>query len=440
MDAQADTARAAYYVIPENTFSDGADAEAVIASALAAHGAVRIPRLAEPVRLARPIALQSGMALSVHPETVMRMKPGCGGCMVRNAHLLDGCVGPMTGPRDSDILVEGGVWEDALRDGAPDDDDPTLRRFLAGRLLVGVIFFAGADRVTVRGATIRRCEEYGVLLAGCNDFTVRDIAFEDQKKDGLHVNGPSERGVVEHIHGQCGDDILALNAWDWETSAVSFGPIRDIAARDVRCAGGEIRLLPGRKTYPDGEQVACPIERCSFSDIEGVYTFKLYQQPNCHNATRAVPDRSDIPGQIADVRFERVRLDGVVESGFGEVRPQGLFEVGADCRNLAICDVTLGFSSAVYASRGEALVSVGPKSSTWKQGFEDPAKWAELFEPDLVCTAENVSFSHIRFADGPCEDEALLIKARRLTVNEDYPRTTPRGGTGYGVIRGVSII
>ena len=437
MDARVD---AEYYVIPESALSEGADAAALVASALADHMAVRIPRLAEPVCLRRPIALHSGMKLSVHPETVMRMAPGCGGCMVRNAHLLDGCAGPMTGPRDSDILVEGGVWEDGPRGGAPDDGDPTLRRFLAGHLLLGVIFFAGADRVTVRGAVIRRCGEYGVLLAGCNDFTVSDISFDDQKKDGVHVNGPSERGVIERIRGECGDDIVALNAWDWDTSAVSFGPISDIAVRGVRCKQGEIRLLPGRKTYPNGRRAECPVERCSFEDIEGVYTFKLYQQPNCNNAFRAVPDRSDIPGQIGDVRFERVRLEGVVERGFGEVCPEGLFEVGADCRNLVIRDVALGFPASFYGSRGGALVTVGPKSSTWTRGFDDPAKWAELFEPDLVCTAENVSFRNIRFADGPCADEPLLIRARRLTVNGDYPRTRPRGGTGYGIVRGVSVV
>ena len=151
-----------------------------------------------------------------------------------------------------------------------------------------------------------------------------------------------------------------------------------------------------------------------------------------------------IDGDTIDVMLDghekRVRLAGTVESGFGEVRPQGLFEIGADCRNLVIRGVSLGFPSEVYASGGGALVSVGPKSSTWKQGHDDPALWAELFEPDLVCTAENVTLGDIRFSDGPCTDERLLIRARRLTLNEDYPRTTPRGGTGYGVVRGVSVI
>ena len=429
-----------FYNIPAGELAGCGDAAELIGQALAAHKAVRIPRMAEPVCLNRPIALDSGMKLSVHPETVLRMNPGKSGCMVRNAHPLDGCVGPMTGERDHDILIEGGIWEDARRQGMPDDDNMALRQFLDSGMIVGVIFFCGADRVTVRGMTVRRGEEYAVLLAGCSDFEVRDIAFEDQKKDGIHVNGPSERGVIENVHGLCGDDIVALNAWDWDTSAESFGPIRDIAVRHVSCGRGEMRLLPGRKTYPDGTQVECPVERCSFEDIDGVYTVKMYQQPNCANFRRAVPDRSDIAGLIADVRFEGVRLDGAVTDGFGEVCPEGLFEIGADCRNLRIRHVSVAFPASVYAARGGALVSVGPKSSTWTRGHDDPIEWAELFEPDLICTAENVSFENIRFAGENCTEEALLIRARRLTVNEDYPRTKPKGGTGYGVVKNVKIL
>jgi len=428
-----------FHVIPETDLAGCPDAAALIAEALAAHGAVRIPRLTDPVCLERPIALASGMRLSVHSQTVLRMKPGRGGCMVRNEHLLDGCVGPMTGERDHDILIEGGIWEDARRDGVPDDDDLTLRHFQDDGLLLGAIFFCGADRVSVRDLTVRRCEEYAVLLAGCSDFNVSGITFDDQKKDGVHVNGPSERGFIENVRGLCGDDIVALNAWDWDTSAVSFGPIRDVEVRGVACERGELRLLPGRKTYPDGTQADCPIERCLFSGIDGVYAIKMYQQPNCFNFRRVVPDRSDIPGLISDVSFEGVRLAGTVESGFGEVCPQGLFEVGADCRGLHIRDVAVSFPASVYAGRGGALVSVGPKSSTWKRGCEDPAEWSELFEPDLVCTADDVTFENIRFAGAVCTDEELLIKARRLTINEDYPVTTPRGGTGYGVVQNVRV-
>ncbi|MBQ8953013.1 MAG: hypothetical protein IJ048_02765, partial [Clostridia bacterium] len=86
MPAQAE--RDAFFVIPAEKLADCEDAARLIASALAAHGAVEIPRMDAPICLERPIALDSGMKLRVHPETVMRVKPGRCGCMVRNAHLL----------------------------------------------------------------------------------------------------------------------------------------------------------------------------------------------------------------------------------------------------------------------------------------------------------------------------------------------------------------
>ena len=429
----------AFFDIPADVFSHGGDAASVINEALAAHGWARVPRMDEALILDRPIVLSSGARLSVHPETVLRVRPGRGGCMLRNAHLANGCDAPISSIQDHDILVEGGVWEGSKRDGLPDDPDPTLRRFLSRNFLVGALFFCGAERVEMRDLTVRGSEEYAILLACCSDFTVRGIRFVDQKKDGVHVNGPAERGLIEDIEGSCGDDIVALNAWDWNTSAVSFGPIRDITVKRVRCGRGEIRLLPGRKTYESGEQTACPVERCAFEDIEGVYTFKMYQQPNCHNAERGTLDRSDIPGDINDVTFDGIRLTDVTDEGFGEICPEGLFEMGADCHHIAISNVSLDFPSSVYWERGGALVSVGPKSSTWTRGFTDPARWSGLFEPDMICTAEDIRFENIRFSGQRCVDMAQLIRARRLSINPDYPRTRPRGGTGYGIVRGVSI-
>ena len=31
----------------------------------------------------------------------------------------------------------------------------------------------------------------------------------------------------------------------------------------------------------------------------------------------------------------------------------------------------------------------------------------------------------------------ILAKAIKLTVNPDYPKTTPKGGTGYGIIENI---
>ena len=415
------------------------NASQALQQALSAHRAVTVPRLDFPMELDRPIVLDSGNALRVHPETVVRLKADCGGCMARNRHVYDERGGARENiVYDHDILIEGGVWEDSERAPSENDPDATMREM--SRIISGTVFFNRAERVVIRGLTLRHGNQYGVLLTACRDFVVDGLFFDDYYKDGVHVNGPSENGVIGHMRGHCGDDFVALNAWDWDSSSVSFGGIKNIVVRHIACEGDEMRLIPGRKTYKSGFKTLCPVENCVFEDISGVYNFKMYQQPNCHNAARPAAERdySDIPGLMKNVVFERVHI-AARAGGLAEVSLDGVFEIGADCRNAVFKDVELDVTAAALKDAGMALVSVGPKSSTWTQGFTDPTKWCELFEPDLICTAENLAFAGVRMGGAPCTDESVLVQARHLTVNPDYPHTTPQGGTGYGVIKGVDI-
>ena len=92
-----------------------------------------------------------------------------------------------------------------------------------------------------------------------------------------------------------------------------------------------------------------------------------------------------------------------------------------------------------FREKGMSLAIIGPKSSTWTRGYEDPAEWTELFDPDLICTADRCLFRKVRFDGEVCTEEQLLIREQHLSVNGDYPRTIPRGGTGYGVIKGLRV-
>ena len=81
------------------------------------------------------------------------------------------------------------------------------------------------------------------------------------------------------------------------------------------------------------------------------------------------------------------------------------------------------------------LIELGPKSQTYKHGQpEDPAKWTEIFTPHLDCTVRNVSVSGVRTRDSktdlPIEQVVSVIRQK---LNPDYPKTTPKGGTGSGI-------
>ena len=417
---------------------DGANASDVIEKALESCAHLIVPSLPYPLILDRPIVLSSGKRLSVAPDTVIRIREGCGGCMVRSAHLLSGITSEIRPDyRDRDILVEGGIWEGGKMEVAVNDPDPVMRSFGHGEC--GVFFFDNAERFTVRKVTVKESGIYAFLINACRDFVIEDVFFDHQHKDGVHVNGPASDGVIRRMHGNTGDDFVALNAWDWNGSAVSFGYIRRILVEDLHCEGDELRLLPGRKCYPDGSKTPCPISDCIFRRVTGAYCIKLYQQPNCCNDLTGENDRSDIAGEIENVLFSDIGLDKLTEEGFGEIGVTALFEVIADCRNICFDNVRVNVSKDSFRAAGMRLCEVGAKSSTWKHGSSDPATWCELFDVDLICTAEGMHFRDIYFVEEKCTDRDTLIGAHRLHPNPDYPNTLPKGGTGYGILGEITI-
>lgn len=425
----------------ELTASDflSGNAASVINNALSLYSRVKIPYIEEGIVLDRPILLNSGNRLSVDPATRITLSEEAGGCMIRNKNIRTGREKEMhlTDP-DENMLLEGGIWENG--GFGISSEDLNLETERCKGAILGVIFFCNAVHFTVRNITVRRCPFYGILIAGAEHFVLENIRFDPQNKDGIHINGPTGYGHIRKISGQAGDDFLALNAWDWDSSAVTFGPIHHILAEDLNCTDDELRLLPGRKRYPDGTLTDCPISDCCFREITGIRCFKLYQQPNCHNKEMKKNDRSDIPGTIERVLFRDIIFSFINKEGFGEIEAKALFEIGSDVKEIRFQKIQVSASEEQMKKNGIRLCEVGPKSSTWTKGDPDPDTWAEIFDPDLICEAEDLLFENVIFAGKKPTDENTVVNAHRLSVNPDYPRTIPKGGTGYGILKNIKIV
>jgi hypothetical protein len=395
---------------------------------LDADGKLHIPAREQPYYLDGPLVMKSGQSLTADATAEIRLKPGTNTCMLRNEHVVTLNTKPVPADvtLDTDIRIEGGIWTtlatavsaNGNNRGHSSKENPAFGTH-------GVILLQNVRRVSVKNLTIRQSLPFGVHLANAHEFTVENITLEAHRRDGVHVNGPASDGLIRGVRGNPHDDNVALNAWEWKNYAPSYGPIERIVIEDVTgapegvAAANSIRLLPGVKRFDDGTTLNCPISDITIRRITDIREFKLYDQPNLELGRDK--DQSAGVGSIKNLRFEDLTFN----------RP-GQIELHANTDGLVIQNVKLNHALA----SDWHLLAIGPKSQTYKHGGEssDPARWVEIFSPDLDCSVRNVSINGVHAtgskADIPLEQVVRVIKQQ---PNPDYPKTTPRGGTGKGV-------
>jgi acetyl esterase/lipase len=395
---------------------------------LDAQGTLHIPAQAEPYYLDGPLILKSGQKLSADPTAEFRLKPGTNTCMVRNEHVvtLNAKPVPANLTLDTDIIIEGGIWTTLAISLA--ESNGNLRGHSSKEHPAfgthGVILLQNVRRVSVKNVTIRQSRPFGVHLANAHEFTVENITLEDHRRDGVHVNGPSSDGVIRGVRGDSHDDNVALNSWEWKNYAPCYGPIERIVIEDVTGsseglpAANSIRLLPGMKRFDDGTTLDCPIRDITLRRITDIRHFKIYDQPNLELGRDN--DFSIGVGTVKNLRLEDLTFN----------RP-GQIELHANTDGLTIHNVRVNHT----ITPDWHLLAIGPLSQTYKRGkSEDPAKWFEIFSPDLDCTVRNVIVTSVSTHDSqtdlPIEQ---VVKVIELRPNLNYPKTTPKGGTGKGI-------
>ncbi len=397
-------------------------------ASLDAQGTLHIPARAQPYYIDAPLVLKSGHKLSADPTAVIRLKPGTNTCMVRNERVVTLNTKPVPSdqPMDTDITIVGGIWTTLANSVANHGNTLGLSAKTNPAFGThGVILLQNVRRVMVKNLTVRQSRPFGVHLANAHAFTVENLTLEEHRRDGVHVNGPASDGLIRGVRGDPHDDNVALNAWEWKNYAPSYGPIERIVIEDITGAPEgvsstrAIRLLPGVKRFPDGSTLDCPISDVTLRRITDIREFKFYDQPNLELGR--ANDFSAGVGTLKNIIFEKLTL-----------RQPGVIQVHAHADGLTIRDVRLLFP----ATADYHLVELGPLSQTYKPGrSEDPAKWVEIFSPDLDCTVRNVNVSGVRIQDSPADlPFEKVMKVIELKPNPDYPKTTPKGGTGKGIL------
>ena len=404
---------------------------AAIQAALDKCGAVVIPAQEKPYYLDRPIILKSGQCLFADPDAEIRLKPGTNTCMLRNEHVVgyqDRPVPESLQP-DTDILIEGGIWTTLATTASESNGNDRGRADSQDSVpgCHGVILLQNVRRVVVRNLIVRASRPFGVHLGTAREFLVENLTFAEHRRDGVHCDGPASFAVIRGISGKTGDDPVSLLSWDWRQYSASFGPIHHILVAEVSGAPAEqqstdaVRLLPGVKQFPDGSTLDCPITDCVLRNLTDIRDFKLYDQPNLELGRDH--DSSARAGQLRNIRLEHLVF----------TRP-GVIQVHADTEGLGIHDVQL----RCPVPSGYRLLLIGPQSATYKFDPKDPARWTEIFSPDRDCTVRGLTMRDVQVWRGdrlePLADPYALVGVIRQEVNRDYPRTTPRGGTGRGYL------
>jgi len=393
---------------------------------LDADGRLHIPARAKPYYLDGPLVMKSGQQLTADPTAEIRLKPGTNTCMVRNANLVgfaEQAVPGETQP-DTDITIEGGIWSTLNLDG---NANGNLRGASSAKQPVpgthGVILLHNVRKASVRNVTVRQSKAFAIHLGNIREFTVDGLTLDRHGRDGVHVDGPASDGVIRHVRGDSHDDPVSLTAWDWKQYSASFGPIRNILIERItgsptgKGSTDAIRLLPGIKRFRDGTLLDCPITDITIRDITDIRDFKLYDQPNLEQGR--ANDYSVGVGTLKNITFEKLTLNHL-----------GSIKVHAQTDGLVVRDVKLLFTPPA----GYLFIEIGPLSATYKHKPSDPAKWTEIFSPDLDCTVRNLAVTGVRTRDAVSDlPVEKVVKAVELKPNPDYPNTTPKGGTGKGI-------
>lgn len=395
---------------------------------LDADGQLHIPAREKPFYLDGPLVLKSGQKITADAKAEIRLKPGSNTCMVRNEHVVTLNTKPVPAdlPFDTNITIEGGIWTTLAVSRA--ESNGNLRGHSSKESPAfgthGVILLQNVRRVSVKNVTILQSIPFGVHLANAHEFTVENITLKEHRRDGVHVNGPSSDGVIRGVRGDSHDDNVALNAWEWKNYAPSYGAIERIVIEDVTGspedlqAANSIRLLPGVKRFDDGTTLDCPISDITLRRITDIREFKLYDQPNLELGRDK--DFSIGVGTVKNLRLEDLTFN----------RP-GKIELHANADGISIHNVQVNHP----ITPDWHLLAIGPLSRTYKRGKTgDPAQWTEIFSPDLDCTMCKVTVTSVRTWDSqtdlPIEKVVKVIEQKPYP---DYPKTTPKGGTGKGI-------
>ena len=399
-------------------------------TAVREHEVVYIPAGEEPYWLDDTVVIPSNRHIEAADGAVIRLTEDTNVLMLRNERTCDGTHAPVSGEKDRNISIAGGRWEES-RTGRAGYGKTGM--YDADRSFFGVstcMFFNNIENLTLTNMTFAHAAGFGVQLGDAHNVVCEDIHFDACYADGLHINGNCENVLVRRISGEVGDDLVALNMYDWQNSSVDFGPTRCVLCEDLTLAPSSrykaLRIEPGTYTYDDGSTVDCSLTDAIIRRVKGIHTFKLYFQTPRYVIGTA-PERGEV-GSGNNIFFEDIDadLEAPIDAMDAYLQSDPLrgwfaaFELGVNIGYISFEDIRFTLYKEKFPL--SCPVCVGPKSIVRGE--------YEIFDPYLSSTVEQIDFARITVNGKPVKNAEELV---HCTVFEDINHdghSTARGRVG----------
>ena len=411
------------YDAEDGTWSDS------LQKALNEHQTVIIPKSESAYIIDRVITVPANRCIIAEDGAVIRLAEGVKTLMLRNANTVDGTRSPITGTeRDRNITVIGGIWEDWCtsrmgygKSGMYDGD----------RSFFGVstyMLFENIDRLTLKNMTFKNCGGFALQIGEAANVIIENICFENCFADGIHVNGNTENLHIKNVYGQVGDDLVALNMYDWQNSSINFGPCKNVLCEDLTLDKNSrykaLRIEPGIYTFDAESRVDCSLINAVFRRIKNIKTFKLYCQ-----TPKYFPYESAETGDVgsgSNIVFKdiKVDLDAPIDL-LGEYLDSdpvkgsfAAFELGLNIDNFYLKNVDVRLHKEKYPY--SYLLCIGPKAAR-------SSDCREIFDPSFSSTAENIYLDNVTVNGKKIEKDGDFI--REIVFDEIYG-DMPSSGKG----------
>ena len=443
-EALSDTVRLSAYRRLTKQTEEGTVWTEALQAALLEHTCVVIDPSDEVYYIDGTVRIPSNRRIEAEGATV-RLCKDCPVLMLRNEHTADGTHSPIDRTNgDCNISIHGGKWEESHErragygiSGRYAEEDVNGRRPFYG--VSTCMLFNNIVGISLSDMTFAHTAGFAVQIGDIENAVFEHISFESCYADGIHINGGSRNLFLSHIEGEVGDDLVALNAYDWQDSSVNFGEIRNAWCEHLYLAKTSrykaIRIEPGIYRYADGSTVDCGIFDTVIRDVRGIRTFKLYLQTPQYRLDEK-PEWGQ-PGSVSDLFFEDIDIDLTAPiDNFGPYKAEdpvrgsfAAFELGASIGNLYFENIRLRLHRDKW--KYSYFICIGPKSAY--------VNGKEVFDPYVSAHAESLICNNISVEGEPVQDLLPLIREIEFhDVNADG-FSTGKGTVGTVVLDNVKL-